>query len=306
MTVPQLAQLLLPLTRISGLDTLRADEAAALASCMNQAVHEWFSLAPSTYRTDDSLTFSIAAPTEKTSISLADGATTLSSGSFSASDIGKSIVLAGDAKRNEIASTTAVLHALDAGSAATTGTIYCDCLRYADAAIEMLTRDPVCVETGRNLQRLEQYEHSARTFDLRRGLGVHTATDPTHYWVESSYGAGSDSAGGDYFRLHLYPSPSRALTLRIAALVHPANIGIDDIQAVTSISSVAVPDTHAHSQLLPIAREAVMFSPIFDRDGRKDMQAALMEAAGKARALASNLSPLRAPKRARIRRRPGF
>jgi hypothetical protein len=269
MTTVELAQHLLPVSRMTDLSGDTPARGQEMALIMTRAVQEYFQYAPTAHRRT---TLSEYRPAMETvSVTVTQGSPTVDGAPFLSRQRGCSIAFPGG-ERNEIVGTSSLLREVGIASGTYTCSVYNDAIAFDDFQIDRVITDPEITTGGsefllspwvpvgsRSIYRPTLMDLIAQgsTQPQRR---YDTASAPTHYWTE--YVGGSIASATDAaFQFRFWPAPVDAYHVTFDAEILPDTYRIGSI---TSPSSLPVPEGHAQRILVPLARGLLARSPLFD------------------------------------------
>lgn len=287
MTTFELATHLARRLKGGSLPALSAGATMDLVEAINVGLQECYERLPSWQRRVE-LSLPLAAPTT-VSVGVTNGSATLASGTFSAAQIGRSVVLAGDSNWNKVASTTTLLDAYQGTTGTVAGTVYGDVvsnslanldgfsgpLRFADTREELLPH---------NVRRLEPY----RSGEVGK---------PRYYWSEP---AGASLGNSPTSHLRVYPAPDVAYVLRCDAEFRPSLVTFTTLHQAATIP---LADQFLHAALLPLCEACLLRSPEWADDAKSRL---VLDAAERGRALLLGQRPSAGFQPNRIFTPPGY
>ena len=245
MTTYELAERLARRLKKGNLTALSAAAAMDVVEAINTGLQEAYDRLPAWQRRT-TLSFPLAAPAS-VSVGVTNGATALSSGTFSAAQVGRSVVLNGDSNWNQVASTTALLDAYQGSTGTVSGTVYGDVISSALTNLDGFA-SPLRFADSR--EELAQY--NMRTAQPYRSGEV---GKPRYYWVEAG---GASLAGSPVALLRVFPAPSVAYVLRAEVEFRPSIITFSGLHAA---GTIPLADQFLHRALIPLCEERLLRSP---------------------------------------------
>lgn len=253
MTTIELAERLARRLRTGSLVGLSMAEAMDIVEAINAGVQEAYQLLPQ-WKRRTTVAIDLAAPVTR-SITATNGSSTVGGDGFLEAQIGRSVVVAGDANWNEVQSTTKLLDSY----LGTTGTksaiiygdsFYSDFLTFEGLLSAPRFADSRAVLTPRN-PRLE-------------GLAAEIGT-PRYYWFEPS-SAALGTSPTVYFRVH--PAPDVAYALRCDMEFRPVRI---TYSTLNSASTIPLDQQLLDRALIPLCETRLLRSPAWSEPKLKDL-----------------------------------
>lgn len=287
MTTLELATHLARRLKGGALPALSAGAAMDLVEAVNVGLQECYEQLPSWQRRTE-LSLSLVAPVT-VSVGVTNGSATLSSGTFSAAQIGRSIVLAGDANWNKVATTTTLLDVYQGTTGTVAGTVYGDAVFNSLANLDGFATPLRFADT-----REELIPHNVRRLEPYRGGEV---GKPRYYWTEPA-GASLGNSPAAYLRV--YPAPDAAYSLRVDAEFRPSLITFTTLHQGATIP---LADQFLHSALIPLCEACLLRSPEWANDAKANL---VLGAAERARDMLLRQRPTAGATGNRIFTPPGY
>jgi hypothetical protein len=200
----------------------------AVVNAINEALTKWTAAAPAGQRQMPGYA-SFPAPTQVTGISVTYNSRTISGGGFTAADVGKTVILAGDDVPHVLTSTTTLRIPYGGTTGTKTGTLYSDAFPLP-AGFENFA-GPVWLEAAAERRPLPVVQ------DLRHSRWFSNATtpvlgDPEGYGIE----IGNTVAGtAPAAIMRLYPTPSVLQRLSFDYQGKPQAWTMTDLQAARDL-----------------------------------------------------------------------
>lgn len=212
----------------SGYSGLSAQGQQEALDALNSGIRDAYRLMPDHYK-DKELPLSVQAPAAAT-ISAVNGSAALAGDAFTAEQVGRTVLAAGDDIQHRVAGLAALRDVWHGATGSAQATVYHDYVYGGDYPFNRLLAAPVLLAGSTELRLIEV---NPRDLDLLflRGVGR-----PRYYWLES----GGVSQGSDLVAaIRLLPLPDMAYRLRVKAAYWPRRILFAD---VVGNASLPVPD----------------------------------------------------------------
>jgi hypothetical protein len=243
MTTLELAERLARRLRGGNLTKLAMAEVMDIVEALNAGQQEAFELLPAWQRRT-TVNLYLAAPTSL-SIGVTNGSVDLSSGTFSASWVGRSVVVDGDPNWNEVQSATKLLDEYLGTTGTRTATVYGDSTYSDQLTFDGFAKDPLLAD-----QREALIRH-----DPRNGSWTPEVGRPKFYWLEPA-AASLGATPAVYLRVH--PAPDIAYTLRCDMEFRPIVVRYDTLN---SAATLVLADHLIHRALIPLCEVRLLRSP---------------------------------------------
>lgn len=240
---------------------LTVSELADVLGALNYGSQRLYTLLPERFRATP-VSVAIAAP-ETVSAVVTEGSPDLGNSPFSVDDVGKSVVVDGDANWNEVTGLNALMDAYLGSTGTKNAIVYSDSLLDASYAFERLTAPPVLADQRRGLT----------LFNARANGWTPAIGEPRHYWLENLSAA---LGGAPRFVMRLYPAPDRAYNLRLSLSFWAQRLALTDLMTPTALR---VPDEFYESAYLPLCLGCLTSSPAWTDASKKREILALAETA---------------------------
>ena len=284
MTTTQLFASLLNYSEVRDPAKVPFDATVEIVGAMNAALAEFYSLAP-TWLSAKTVSRVLSAP-ETITVGATQGS--VNAGPFPTDAIGCAIVLAGDTRANQVASTSALRDPYLGSGGSVSATLYGDAVQIAGSEFRRVLSPPR-LEGGTQLFWDE-------TLPVRSGsTTLRSRGTPARFCVEVlALGAGGSS--GTLAVLRVDPIPSVDTILRVEMQVLPLHLTIAHLAAPFD---VPIP-TDMEGHLLSLVRWHLRGHPLFV--ARKDEESRCESA----RMAISSMVPWVGPIRSRVRTPAGF
>lgn len=251
MTTFELAERLARRLKKGSLSALSVAAVQDIVEAINTGLQECYELLPSWQRRT---TLSVELPAPATiSTAATNGAVAVTAATFSAAQIGRSVVLATDPNWNQVASTAALLDKFQGTTGTVAGTVYGDAIYNSLAYLDGFAGHPRFADDARQ----ELLPFNARLAGLAGASGL-----PQYYWTEPA-AASLGTSPAVYLRV--YPAPSRAYVLRVEAEFRPALISYTNLHQA---STIPLADQLLHRALIPLCEVRLLRSPEWAADGK--------------------------------------
>lgn len=232
-----------------------------VVEAINAGLQECYDLLPHWQRRT---TISVELPAPATvSVGVTLGSVSLSSGTFTAAQLGGSVVLPGDTNWNQVAGTATLCDKYQGTTGTVSATVYADSISNALTNWDGFTSHPTFADTRETLT-----PWNARSVRQAGATGK-----PLYYWIE---GAAASLGSAPVARLRVYPAPDVAYVLRVDAEFRPAVITFSDVHSATTIP---LGDQLLHRCLLPLCEEALLRSPEWANEAKAHLVTAAAEGA---------------------------
>jgi hypothetical protein len=244
--------------------------AADVVEAMNAGLQECYELLPDWQRRAP-ISLELPAPAT-VSTTATNGSVSVTAATFAAAQLGRSVVLAGDANWNQVAGTATLLDKFEGTTGAVTATVYGDAMASTQATLDGFASRPRFADT-----REELTFFNARLARLPGEVGK-----PRHYWTEPA-ALSLGSSPGVYLRV--WPAPDQAYVLRVEAEFRPLLLTYTNLH---NAATITLADHLLHSALIPLCEARLLHSPEWaDANKAKLVQ----DDAMRARAFLSNQRP---------------
>jgi hypothetical protein len=270
MTTYELAERLARRLKPGALTALSMAAAMDIVEAMNAGLQECYELLPSWQR-KTTISLALAAPATA-SVGVTNGATALSSGTFTTAQIGRSVLLAGDANWNQVVSTTALLDPYQGETGTVVATIYGDSVANALTSFDGFASPPRFADT-----REELAPFNARAAGRQAEIGK-----PRYYWAEP---AAASLGGTPPVCLRVFPAPAVAYVLRVDVEFRPSILSYASLHLA---STIPLADQLLHRALIPLCEVRLLRSPEWADDAKAKF---VLDDAAAARDFLSNQRP---------------
>lgn len=263
-TVPQLFHRIARRARASkggvGGDYTRLSmtEQTDLAEAANTALQSLYGLLPAVFK-EKTQGFLLPAPLAIT-LAVTTQSNVVPDGSFTADQIGRSIVLDGDGNWNQVIDTNRLLNPyMGPISATVAGTVYGDAFHSDEYPFDRIIsnpRFPVQGQTNLLNPVLLPLNSPGLGWFYQAAIG-----QPQYWWTQAlSYSQGNEPI----IVMRVTPAPSIATALSVRISYWPKRLTLADYDAATRIP---VPDQFIEKSLIPLGLRALMSTPIWDDRG---------------------------------------
>ena len=249
MTTVQYLERVARRTKQGLLTSLSLTEQNDVLQAANAALMRLYNALPE-YLREQTQGFTLAAPVTLTNISVTAGSTAVSSGVFSPTQIGCSVLIAGDPSYNQILGTSQLRNPYNGPTGvAATVTVYGDALYSTTYPFDRVIGNPTYTNTGQvslspmNIGR----QNGESNWILNTGPAM-----PRAWWMQylgNSQGALPGAV------LKFLPFPDQAYPIKIRMSFWPLRLLQQDIQAATTLT---VPDQFLETALIPMAVKDLM------------------------------------------------
>lgn len=242
---------------------LTLDQRQEVTGAISSGVSKFFRLAPAKLKRTTA-SFVLPAPVT-VSLAVTAGAQTVDAGNpFTQDQRGASLVIDGDANRNEIVSRNGFLNAYQGATGTRSATIYGDAIPIHSRLFERAITDPMLLLGNGAVEKLDRVQldhgigrYSLSSFEYGWGGDLHLGV-PRHYGIQ--HGGGSH-ASDLHFLLRVHPQPSTSYVVQFEVEASPETYGADALAG----GSVDLPlsDEQIESILLPLCESEMIHSTLW-------------------------------------------
>jgi hypothetical protein len=259
-TVTQLVYSIGRRARGNDFTKLTLSEQFDVLEAANTALQEIYNSLPAYFK---ELTegFLLPAPTTVT-LSPVQGSNQLASSLFTAAEIGRSIVLPGDSSWNQIigASPDTLLNPYLGPTGTVVSTIYGDAVYSTRYPFDRIVGNPRFAQGATGLINIELAKAPSQ---LLSWPFQQTVGRPLTWWVQP---LGNSQGNEPLLVLRVSPAPDQNYAINARMSYWPKLLTQADYDNATTIP---VPDQFVNKSLIPIAIEALMSTPTWDKSGDK-------------------------------------
>jgi len=240
--------------RTGDFTTLSLSEQGDLLECANMAIQTVYNLLP-TYFKELTEGFVLPAP-RTTSFAVVNGSNVLSSDVFSPAEVGRTVVIAGDANWNQVIATNRLLTPyLGATSASVGATVYGDAVFSDRYPFERIIGSPAFAVNrfGPIAPAIINRENGQTGwFSYQNTIGI-----PMTWWTQQ---LGNSQGNEPILVLKFAPVPNTDYAINVRMSYWPKRLTLADYNSATTIP---VPDQFIEPGLIPICTRALMGTPIW-------------------------------------------
>ncbi len=260
MNVVQLCHRIGRRARGSDFTKLSLSEKGDLLECANSALQTVYGLLP-TYFKERTQGFLLQGPTSM-EIPVIPLSSAVPDGTFYTSDLGKSVVIAGDGNWNQVIATNRLLNPYLGSNAGTqTATLYGDACYSDDYPFERVIGNPTFPNQGQTLvfnQNITNVSNSPGWF-LQQTTGI-----PQMWWKQM---LGNSQGEEPLLVLRFSPAPNIDYAVDVRISYWPKRLTMADYNRA---STIFVPDQFLEKCLIPLALRELLSSAIWDKQGGED------------------------------------
>jgi hypothetical protein len=265
MTIIQLYHRISRHARTGDFTKLSMTEQGDVAEAANAALQRMYNALPLYFK---ELTMGVLFPVPRTvTLGVTQYSTVLTAAAFTTAEIGRSVVIPGDAAWNQVIDTDTLLNPYLGPTGTVSATVYGDAAYSTVYPLDRISGNPRFSQSNQvPLMRSE----------LSRGMSAllfsQTIGAPQVWWTQTF---GTSQGKSPVVCLRVAPAPDQAYVFDVKLAFWPKRFTVDDI---TNAITIPVPDQFIDSALIPMALRALMLTPVWDA-GRKDEDR--IDAAGK-------------------------
>jgi hypothetical protein len=274
-TTVQLFHRLGRMTRGGDFTKLSMTEQTDLAQAATAGLQQVYDLLPVAFR-EMTEGFLLPAPLA-VSVALTSGSADVPTSTFTAAQIGRSVVFSGDENWNQVVDTNKLLNPYLGASGTVAGTVYGDAISVTRYPFDRIIGNPRFPNQGSTLSmnpNLRPTNDSSGWWIYAQSIGT-----PLYWWTQP---LGNSQGKTPLLVLKFSPAPSRQFAVDVRLSFWPKRLTLADYDNATDI---VAPDEVIEAALIPIALQALTLTPIWDKqyDPRR-----FDEAADRGRALLRN------------------
>lgn len=255
MTTIELAQRVARRTRTGEFTALALTEQMDVLQAINSALMKGYDKLP-TYLREQDQGFTLPAPATLYNVTVVNGSTALSSSIFDPSQIGRTVVIAGDPQYNQILGTSTLRNPyMGPSGTAATATIYGDALFSTSYPFDRVIGNPrYPLQPYSNLTPMVMSRQTAMGWSwlFQNQIGRPITWFPQYM--------GNSQGNNPLLVLRFAPLPDQAYPIFVTLSLWPRRLLLQDLLAATTIT---VPDQLLESGLVPLAIRELMTSPIW-------------------------------------------
>lgn len=247
---------------------LSMSEQSDLMQAANVALQTLYGLLPNAYK-EQTQGFVLPAPAT-VSLAVTQYSQTVAASSFTAAQIGRSIVLPGDGNWNQIIDTDKLLNPYMGASGTVSATVYGDAFYSTDYPLDRIVGNPR-FPSGGSATVLNRELIPVSNPSSWNWLSQQTTGTPQFWWTQS---IGFSQGKEPIIVFRVMPAPTSAYALSVRISYWPKRLTLADY---TDAARVPVPDQFIDTVLVPLALQALMATPVWDGKGddkKIDAQAA--------------------------------
>lgn len=245
--------------KVNDPDSMDPGQKLELVDALNAALFTYFATTDDGYKRTTA-TELVLTPQTRT-VTIANGATTITSGAFLDSERGKTVQLGDDGSLNEIVATDQVLRPHRGTGGSLEATIYSDAIAIRNFAVERIVNRPTVIDTNTLLTDINKIrDEEITTNPWYRSTRTRAFGDPIYYRVK--YVGGSRATGTDdaVAILQLDPIPTRELTIEFDIDIRAVAYGISSLSVA---SAIPIDETVFAKQFLPLMEHELMASSLW-------------------------------------------
>ncbi len=258
MTTLQLLQRIARRTRDGDFTRLALTEQMDVLEAANAALQRAYNALPSYFK-EQTQGFTLPAPVTVNNVSVTNGSTALSSGIFDPSQIGRTVLIAGDPQYNQILGTSQLRNPYNGPTGvAATMNIYGDALYSTLYPFDRVIGNPRFTDAG--VSALVPNE-------MAKGEGEWNWLFQCQLGRPMTWGVqflGNSQGNNPMMVLKFAPLPDMAYPIKIRLSFWPLRLLLQDIAAATTIT---MPDQLLEKGLIPMAIQELMTKPCFKSAG---------------------------------------
>lgn len=254
MTTVEIFHRLGRMTRSGDFTKLSMTEQGDVLQSANAAMQEVYGMLPTVYK---ELTegFLLPAPATVT-LAVTQNSNVLSSDVFDVSQIGRSVVLDGDANWNQVIAPNRLMNPYLGSSGTVNGMVYGDAVYSTRYPFERIIGNPRFPNQGSTLTmnpNLRATNDGAGWWIFQQSIGV-----PLYWWTQA---LGNSQGNNPMLVLRFSPAPSKAYTVNVRMSYWPKRLVRSDYENATDLPA---PDQFLDGALIPIALQAMTMTPIWN------------------------------------------
>lgn len=255
MTTVQLFHRLGRRARTGDFTKLSASEQSDIMEAANSGLQEVYNLLPAYFK---ELTEGFLLPAPQTvSISIAQYAQTFSPAAFTAAQIGQSVVLPGDPGWNQVLGPGQLRSPYMGPSGTVQATLYGDAVYSTRIPFERIIGNPRFSDGSQGLMNVELAH--ANNVGNPVWPWQQTVGRPVYWWTQM---IGNSQGNTPLLVLKFSPAPDQAYAISVRSSYWPVLLQQSDYDNATVIP---VPDQFVNRCLIPIALEALMGTPVWEK-----------------------------------------
>jgi hypothetical protein len=251
MTVYQLCERIARRSRTGDFTKLALAEQMDVLQAANAALQRAYNALPAYFK-EQTQGFTLPAPVTLNNVTVINGSTAMSTGIFSAAQIGQTIQIAGDTQYNQILGTSTLRNPyMGPSGVAATATIYGDAFYSTSYPFDRVIGNPRFTNMG--VIPLTPIEMS-KGGDEWSYLYQNTIGQPLSWWVQQ---LGNSQGAQPLLVMKFAPFPDQAYSVKVRLGLWPVRYLITDVQGATTLN---VPDQFLEKALIPMAIQEFMTS----------------------------------------------
>ena len=254
MTTVELFHRLGRLTREGDFTKLSMTEQTDLAQAATAAMQEVYGILPTVYK-EMTEGFLLPAPLA-VSLSTTKNSATLGANVFTTDQIGRSVVIDGDANWNQVVSANELLNPYLGESGTHAATVYGDAVYSTRYPFERIIGNPRFPNQGSTLTmnpNMRPTNDGSGWWLYQQSIGV-----PLYWWTQA---IGGSQGKTPLLVLKFSPAPSKAYAISVRMSYWPKRLTLADYDNATDIPA---PDQFLDGALVPIALQALTMTPIWN------------------------------------------
>lgn len=265
-TVVEVAERLARRLKKGSLPALSMAEAMDVVEAINAGLQECYELLPS-WRRRTTVSLTLAAPVS-VNLSLTNGSVDLSGGGdvFTTAQVGRSVVVDGDANWNEVQSTTKLLDEYQGATGVRAATIYGDSVYNDVTTFDGLIGAPILADSRKVLAH----------FNPRAAGQSPEIGEPRYFWTEPASAA---LGASPLVYIRVFPAPDRVYVLRCDMEFRPTRLRYENLHQAATL---ALQDQLIERALIPLCEWRLLRSPAW---AAPELSAIIRDDAEAARAL---------------------
>ena len=250
----QLLQRVARRARTGDITKLGLTEQLDVLEACNAALQRTYDALPAYFK-EQTQGFTLPAPVTLNNVSVTSGSTVVSTGLFSVSQIGQTVLIPGDPQYNQILGTNALRNPYLGASGTVSGVIvYGDAWYSTSYPFDRIIGNPVF--TNLSLDPLVAVDMSQSQGDWN-WLYQNTVGQPIAWWTQQ---LGNSAGNQPLMVMKFGPYPDMAYSIKIKISLWPTRLGIPDMQANTTLN---VPDQFLEAGLIPMAIQELVSKPVW-------------------------------------------
>lgn len=254
-TTVQLFHRLGRMTRSGDFTKLSMTEQTDLAQAATAALQETYSLLPTVYR-EMTEGFRLPAPLT-VSVALTANSADVPASTFTAEQIGRSVVFDGDSNWNQIVGTDKLLNPYLGSSGTVSGIVYGDALSVTRYPFDRIIGNPRFPNQGQTITM----NPNLRSANDGSGWWLYQQTTgiPMFWWTQA---LGNSQGKTPLLVMRFSPAPTIAYAIDVRLSFWPKRLTLTDYDDATEI---VAPDEIIEASLIPLALQALTLTPIWDQ-----------------------------------------